>query len=298
MEVIFNINSHHALNLGHQYDHNATHVTFEGFTPIDINNAVYLKFDGLGLIPLLDMGFIVSSNYVIESGVFKGQLVEVSTDNELIQHSAPFNMMVKPSLYASNEIYEEDPQMELWFTAMSELYQTVEHKLENGEFEGLSAYELAVLHGYEGTEEEWLEYLKSDITKENIIEALEYVPADEEDIPVVPENISSFVNDSKYLKIEDIQDDFDNKADISDVGDIDELITSEKSNVVAAINEIADEVIIPEGVGTSSQGIPQPTIDEHIKNIVGELSGLTTNSKSSIVNAINEINSKLDMLLK
>lgn len=297
MEVIFNINSHHALNLGHQYDHNATHVTFEGFTPIDINNAVYLKFDGLGLIPLLDMGFIVSSNFVIESGVFKGQLVEISADNELIQHSAPFNMMVKPSLYASTEIYEEDPQMQLWFTAMSELYQTVERKLENGEFEGLSAYELAVLHGYEGTEEEWLEYLKADITEENIVEALGYIPADEEDIPVIPENISAFENDEKYLKIDDIQDDFDEKADKLVVGDIEELITSEKSNIVSAINEVADEMITSEGVGLTTQSVPQPTVYEYIRNFVGDLGNLTTSSKVSIVDAINEINTKLDTLL-
>lgn len=34
-------------------------------------------------------------------------------------------------------------------------------------FRGYSAYEIAVQHGYEGTEEEWLESLKGSVTKVN-----------------------------------------------------------------------------------------------------------------------------------
>lgn len=53
---------------------------------------------------------------------------------------------------------------------------------------GKSAYEIAVEHGFVGTEEEWLDSLggppgSSEITKENIEEALGYTPADEADIP-------------------------------------------------------------------------------------------------------------------
>lgn len=51
---------------------------------------------------------------------------------------------------------------------------------------GKSAYEIAVEHGFVGTEEEWLDSLvgpPGDITKESIETALGYTPADEADIP-------------------------------------------------------------------------------------------------------------------
>lgn len=38
----------------------------------------------------------------------------------------------------------------------------IERKLEEGDFDGDSAYEIAVKHGYIGTEEEWLESLKAE----------------------------------------------------------------------------------------------------------------------------------------
>jgi hypothetical protein len=39
------------------------------------------------------------------------------------------------------------------------------------ELRGYSAYEIALIHGFKGTEEEWLESLKGDPGKDGILEA-------------------------------------------------------------------------------------------------------------------------------
>ena len=148
MNITFDITKSHALNLGQQYDHNLTTVTFTGFVPEDAEHTVYLKFEGLGLYPLLNMGFTVSQSFTLESGVFKGQLLEIDSEETLIQNSRVFDMMVKPSLDENTEIVEETPSLDLWFDEMSELYNTVSTKLANGDFNGESAYEIAVDYGY------------------------------------------------------------------------------------------------------------------------------------------------------
>lgn len=171
MDIVYNINNPRALNLGQQYDHNVRTVTFTGFTPVDEANTVYLKFEDVGLYPLMDMSFQVSQSFTLRAGTFKGQLFELASDGTLVQNSVVFKVMVKPSLADDNEIVENDPSITLWFTEMSELYQNV-----------LEAYESGML-----------------VTQENITNALGYTPASVEDIPVVPTNISDFTNDAGYI---------------------------------------------------------------------------------------------------
>lgn len=171
MDITYNINNPRALNLGYQYDHNVKTVTFTGFTPVDDTNTIYLKYEGLGLYPLYDMSFVVSQSFTLKDGTFKGQLFEVASDNTLVQNSDTFNMMVKPSISEDTEIVPEDASLSLWFTEMSDLYNTV-----------LNAYESGTL-----------------VTYDNVVAALGYTPANEDAIEPVPENVSAFNNDAGYI---------------------------------------------------------------------------------------------------
>lgn len=267
MNIVFDITKAHALNLGQQYDHNLTTVTFTGFVPEDTEHTIYLKFEGLGLYPLLDMTFVVSQAFTLKSGVFKGQLLEVAADETLIQNSKIFDIMVKPSLDENTEIVEDTPDMDLWFSEMSELYETVQHKLDSGEFNGKSAYDIAVEYGYVGTEEEWIEWVQNKITKEKIIEELGYTPADEENVPhvydwalqetkpsytydevgamsadtVIPTKVSELENDKGYIS--DVSD----KVNVSDY----EEYTSSTNRAINKLN--TDKMNEPENIGNIGQ---------------------------------------------
>lgn len=72
--------------------------------------------------------------------------------------------------------------------------------------DGASAYEIAVEHGYVGTEEEWLASLHgadgkdgsdADVTAQNIANALGYTPADANDVPTAEQKAAW---DAKYNK--------------------------------------------------------------------------------------------------
>lgn len=210
MNVTYDITKPHALNLGYQYDHKVLSVTFEGFVPSDPNNTVYLKFDGLGLYPLSDMTFEVSQIFTQRDGTFKGQLFEVKDDDTLIQNSKVFNMMVKPSVHECREIIQDDVDLDLWFTKMSELYNEILRDYEEGT---LVTYEnVTNALGYVPADENDIPIIPIDIsafnndvgyitgiTYEDIIYSLGYVPADTSSIPIVPDTVSSFVNDAGYI---------------------------------------------------------------------------------------------------
>ncbi len=67
------------------------------------------------------------------------------------------------------------------------------------------------------------------------------------------------------------------------LGNLDELLTVSKSNIVEAVNEIKNSI---------NQTSPTEYDDTHIKANIGNLEDLTTSQKGSLVNAINEINSE------
>lgn len=124
------------LNLGHQFDHKATKIQFIDFNKMRDDSTVYLKVDGLGMYPLFELSFEVSQAFTLKEGKLLGQLLEISPDNELLQNSNVFTMIVRESLDENTEIVEETPELDLWFTEMSALYQEVQRKLDAGEFKG------------------------------------------------------------------------------------------------------------------------------------------------------------------
>lgn len=89
-----------------------------------------------------------------------------------------------------------------------EIAQSVRTDADNGKFngpqgpvgkDGKSAYEIAVAHGFEGSEEEWLESLQGEndgkdnsdatVTTDSIIDALGYTPADDKTVSELQKEI-------------------------------------------------------------------------------------------------------------
>lgn len=80
--------------------------------------------------------------------------------------------------------------------------ETLKGNLANPHLRGYSAYEVAVQNGFEGTEKEWLESLKgssdAEVTVKSITDALNYMPADLEDV----EKLSKDVEELKEKEVD------------------------------------------------------------------------------------------------
>ena len=91
-------------------------------------------------------GLITSPRFIIV-------VYNTTIDDSVVESSSEFSMLTK------------------LIVEINELLADIEERLANGEFngeDGKSAYELAVLHGYEGTEEEWLESLAYKLNDEDV----------------------------------------------------------------------------------------------------------------------------------
>ena len=81
------------------------------------------------------------------------------------------------------------------------------------------------------------------------------------------------------------------KADVNEgsIGTLSNLTTTEKSNLVGAINEIDAQV------GTNTSNIATNTLDISTNSTaIGDLTNLTTTAKTDLVSAVNEVQSETD----
>lgn len=81
--------------------------------------------------------------------------------SELILTSPSFVILVAPRVVKDDDVLDSSDEV----SALDHVFQIaadVENKLNSGEFNGKSAYQLACDNGFDGTEEEWLASLKGD----------------------------------------------------------------------------------------------------------------------------------------
>lgn len=81
--------------------------------------------------------------------------------SELILTSPSFVIFVAPRVVKDDDVLDSSDEV----SALDNVFQIaadVENKLNSGEFNGKSAYQLACDNGFDGTEEEWLASLKGD----------------------------------------------------------------------------------------------------------------------------------------
>ncbi len=122
--------------------------------------------------------------------------VELKKDEEVI---SSFQMICRIEKTGKN--LEPDPDEPSYYEKNEQILEEIQTKLEHGDFNGLTAYEVAVKNGFEGTEAEWLESLKpvkgtdyyteqdKEEIEEDLIESLNCLQIDiEEEVEIDEEN--------------------------------------------------------------------------------------------------------------
>ena len=128
--------------------------------------------------------------------------------------------------------------------------------------DGKSAYEIAVDHGYSGTEEDWIKNLGSSFDDSALQAAINKNKTD-------ISNLSADLTNSQSTISQNASNISKNKTDITNI----------KSDLSDAVSDIA----------TNKSDISN--LKTNI-NKIGDLATLQTTDKTSIINAINELNSK------
>lgn len=135
-EIIYDIHSKSDLIIGYAEENNARAVVFKGFEKSREDTTVFLMVDSVGMIPLLNMEMPIEYSYTLKASKYRATLVEKNADDSYIRKSNVFVVVVKHSVDIGDIVAPETPKFVNWFDAMSELYQTVQRKLENGDFIG------------------------------------------------------------------------------------------------------------------------------------------------------------------
>ena len=145
---------------GYVGENNAYEFIFEGLTGSD--NELWLSENENEYmpVPIPTNTFLVSSYFTQKSVVYTAQIFTKS-DNGMIKKGHPFGISVQAGVGGEvTQIEMVPPPFEPKYKQMIAIIDEVQRKLDNGKFDGLSAYELAVQNGFKGTVQEWLESLK------------------------------------------------------------------------------------------------------------------------------------------
>lgn len=109
----------------------------------------------------------------------KAYIQVITADSETTEYEILIRVeeRTKPSDYIAPEDEQSfREQMEAIMRSTEEIAQSVRDDADNGKFNGLSAYEVAVKNGYTSTEEEWLESLDGKDGKDGIDGTDGYTP--------------------------------------------------------------------------------------------------------------------------
>lgn len=158
------------IKISNQYENKTRKLTFdtselpEGFKYLVVSN----KNNSVAYF-LNDSTFSIESALTWESGLYYGNIVisnkevvdKLESTNTLFI-SDTFEMYVEANNINAQALSEQPLPIELKlvYDDLLNLKKEIEDKIANGEFNGKSAYEVAVKNGFQGTEQEWLESLK------------------------------------------------------------------------------------------------------------------------------------------
>ena len=166
---------------------------------------------------------------------------------EYISNSNVFNIEISRSIQATDQYENVDPNIEIKYSELKCIIEDVNNKLQNGDFIGLSAYELAVKNGFVGTLEEWLESLKYTHSEE-YLELVEQVKEAKKTIETALNNVDLKIDDINNLVTSSLAAITDSRNEalnsISDkltsvIETIDIVLASAKKDIEAAgINQI------------------------------------------------------------
>ena len=172
------VKSEDIYTIGYQRDHNVKTLSFTGCE----EGVSYILLIGLPPevvgIDLVNNQWVITNTYTQYAGTFAAQ-VRKYVGGQWIAHSPVFFLRIYDSLGNGGKIEDVPPNFETKFEEMSKIISTVSKKLANGEFNGKSAYQIAVANGFKGTEQEWLDSIGFEHSQA-FIESAKQVRADVE----------------------------------------------------------------------------------------------------------------------
>lgn len=158
-ELHFNPYKDKKLNIGFIDDHNVIKVIFDDLT----GDNWYLRlqqFKTYQDFPLPNKSWIITQTYTNFSPLTI-QLIKKDIVLDIIEHTPVFTFSLNQSIPASNEIKETvHPVFKSAYDKIIDTTNEIDRKLQNGEFNGKSAYQIAVENGFKGTEKEWIDSLQ------------------------------------------------------------------------------------------------------------------------------------------
>ena len=160
----------------------------------------------------------------------------------------------------SPTVYEQMAEM---VKETKEIAQSVRTDADNGKFngpqgpvgkDGKSAYEIAVAHGFEGSEEEWLESLQGEndgkdnsdatVTTDSITKALGYAPANAETVSELQDTVSDQRKDIDGKEASGTAETKVSEHNVSENAHNDiRLLINSLSNLVTALLDSDDETL-------------------------------------------------------
>ena len=164
------------ITVANQHENMTRTIDFDFIDCMQGHRYLILTIDGKST-PFLILGDKLNITSVISQNNVKYLANIVISDKEITDRIDPDNILfISDTFYIKiqgNDINVKEisefpipPELQLPYDELLDLIEEIDHKLSDGEFNGKSAYEIAVENGFEGTEEEWLESLRYDHSDE------------------------------------------------------------------------------------------------------------------------------------
>ena len=237
--------------VGYKGDHNAYKLVFSDLVG-DGYSVLFWKPMSKHCIafPLVNNEWLLGNEVLSTSGTLYCQVVKKEESNNFIKHSQVFMLSVNESAPCTQQAFEEvPPNFKIAYDEMVAITKKVNEALTSGKFNGLSAYELAVKNGFEGTEEEWIESLKYWNSPE-FTKLAEQVRADKEHVDTVVAKFDTKANQANTdfdAKVDTANTEFDKKvADANNAFDekvktandaFDKKVTDADTNFTGKVNK-------------------------------------------------------------
>lgn len=237
--------------VGYKGDHNAYKLVFSDLVG-DGYSVLFWKPMSKHCIafPLVNNEWLLGNEVLSTSGTLYCQVVKKDESNNFIKHSQVFMLSVNESAPCTQQAFEEvPPNFKIAYDEMVAIIKKVNEALTSGKFNGLSAYELAVKNGFEGTEAEWIESLKYWNSPE-FTKLAEQVRADKEHVDTVVAKFDTKANQANTdfdTKVNTANTEFDKKvADANNAFDekvktandaFDKKVTDADTNFTGKVNK-------------------------------------------------------------
>ena len=237
--------------VGYKGDHNAYKLVFSDLVG-DGYSVLFWKpmSNHCVFVPLVNNEWLLGNEVLSTSGTLYCQVVKKDESNNFIKHSQVFMLSVNESAPCTQQAFEEvPPNFKIAYDEMVAIIKKVNEALTSGKFNGLSAYELAVKNGFEGTEAEWIESLKYWNSPE-FTKLAEQVRADKEHVDTVVAEFDTKANQANTdfdTKVNTANTEFDKKvADANNAFDekvktandaFDKKVTDADTNFTGKVNK-------------------------------------------------------------